>query len=82
MWDIILDFIRDVYRKYKIPVCILILNSVVYALFGVKSVCSFRCPMPPMTTAENLLFIASHIIGLLAIMWIFIIYMTDKYNDM
>ncbi|PSJ81282.1 hypothetical protein [Neisseria iguanae] len=82
MWDIILDFIRNIFRKYKKPVIVLVINEVIYYIFGATNECGFRCPMPPMTALENLLFVASSVIMYICLLWMMIIYMSDKYNKM
>lgn len=82
MWDIILDFIRDIYRKYGKPVRVLIMNGIFYQIFGSDKFCGTRCPAPPMTASENFFFTLFYIVNYICILWIFIIHMTDKYNDM
>ncbi|MFC5920729.1 hypothetical protein ACFPVS_08335 [Neisseria weixii] len=80
--DTILDFIRNIFQKYKKPVIILVINEVIYYIFGVTNECGVRCPMPPMTALENLLSTASSVIMYACLLWIMVIYMSDKYDKM
>lgn len=80
--ETILDFIRNILRKYKKPVIILLVNEVIYYLFGVTNECGVRCPMPRMTVPENLLATASSVIMYTCLLWIMVICMSDRYDKM
>ncbi len=60
--DTILGFYPQYFPKIQKPVIILVINEVIYYISGVTNECGVRCPMPPMTALENLLFTASSVI--------------------
>ncbi len=82
MWHRISEFMNNLFRKYKKPVCVLVVSGIIYNIFGVSNECGMRCPAPPMTSFENFLSTVFHIIIWVCVIWIVIIHMTDKHNDM
>jgi hypothetical protein len=72
--------IKELLNLYKWPIIIILVNAIIYGWFGVKSECS-RCPMPPMSKAESILFAISGIVVFACAIWIVLIAIAEKNKD-
>ncbi len=59
---------------------IYLVDLAVYSWFGAKGG-SARSPMPPMTPIQNGLFLISGALSIVCVIWVFLIYFKEKYQD-
>lgn len=72
------DRLKEIYRRYKRPVFVLLSDGVLYNLLGgVTYECS-RCPMPPMNAWQKFLFVTSGLIMYACVIWMFFIYLANR----
>lgn len=80
MWQAVAERWADFWQTYRKPLLWMIYTTPVYMAFGPEIECS-RCPMPPMTTLEYIVFIAQMLQSIIMPTWFYLIYIGKKYRE-